>query len=158
MPRPTKASSEPGPRQRILTMGVARDVSMLRAETGLSTRAVAQRLSWSSHNEVARYEHGSPGSGSDPGTRAITVRRYLELLRFYFSQLPAGRREAHPGGALLLSKEAAELLREGTPDLPLFHYLEFARSKALAGILPDTDPGVRLWRYLHQLGSGGRGT
>ncbi len=151
------------PAERTIIMGVARDLHNLRARSGLTVRAVAKQLGWGSggFNTVARYEHGAPKEeeNSDAGVRMITVRRYFEMLKLYFTMLPDSVRESHPAGTLLEKgyNVAVERLSKAT-DMTIYEFVVFVQAMRATGSITDDDPHMKFVQYLQIMGSSARGT
>lgn len=160
MARTTKPPATPF--AQIIHLGVAREISHLRALTGLTLREVTARLGWSNHNELARYEHGEPrktdGKWQDGGTRSISLERYVELIKLYSTVLPKAMMVEHPAAAMVDDKATKELVKLKASATTLFEYLNIVHVLHITEKIPESDPAVRLLQYLYRLGSAARGT
>jgi hypothetical protein len=138
--------------ERTIIMGVAHDMHSLRARAGMTTRAVADGLGWGSGGFaiVARYEHGAPKEeDDDAGVRMITVRRYFEIMKFYFAALPDGVKDSHPAAKLMDERYNAvvERLSKKT-DMTIFEFVVFVQAMWSVGSIKDDDPHMRFVNYL----------
>jgi hypothetical protein len=147
--------------ERAIILGVACDLHTLRTRSELTVREVASGVRWSSHNEVARYEHGAPNNkkDKDPNVRMISVRRYFELLKFYFSVLPESAKADHPAGALTDKgySLAVDRLSNDT-NMTIYEFVVFVQAMCQVGSITDSDPHMKLADYLQIRGTPARGT
>lgn len=140
----------------VIRRGVAHDIGGLRAltEPHLSLRDAIKDVSW--QNEKGADIAPMMLSNYENAKRSISLSRYLDLLRLYFSRLPKSTAENHPAFPLLRDKGVPFGLSSTSEPLQLYQYLAWIHALVLAERLPATDPAEKLYQYIWRLGNAGR--
>lgn len=130
-----------------LRHGIARDLHDIRTGLELTLRAVVGPLGWSSPMELQRFEGAKYNHN-------ISLRAYLQIMKFYFDRMPNSSREDHPAW-WLLNDPAAQLTLELVKRNPiaLDEYLAIIRGLVAAKHMAANHPAERLRTRLMRLGA-----
>jgi hypothetical protein len=131
-----------------LRHGIARDLFDIRTDLGLTLRAVTGPLGWAAAMELQRFENAKYSHN-------ISLRAYIQLMRFYFERMPASTREDHPAWWLMNDpavRHTLDLVRRN--PIALDEYLAIVRGLVAAKHMTPNHPAERL--RLRLLRQGGR--